>query len=143
MNEHANKINSLNVARLTENSQKIIFTHEIGFLCKYYKMFKRDSNNLKVLKISNSLSNGSSLDVCDIENEFLKDNFFKDLEYIKDAVENSRNIDESLKKVRLCMEHLLKRGVDTYYEIGSGSVLLGLLKRIDRQATRVKWNSPS
>lgn len=89
--------------------QKIIFTHEIGFLCKYYKMFKRDSNNLKVLKISNSLSNGSSLDVCDIENEFLKDNFFKDLEYIKDAVENSRNIDESLKKVRLCMEHLLKR----------------------------------
>ena len=78
--------------------QKVILTHEIGFLCKCYKMFKRDDNNLKVLKISNSLSNGSSLNICNIENEFLKDNFFKDLEYIQDAVNNSRNIDESLKK---------------------------------------------
>jgi [acyl-carrier-protein] S-malonyltransferase len=41
------------------------------------------------------------------------------------------------------MKHLLQRGVDTYYEIGSGSVLLGLLKRIDRRATRLKWDSPS
>ena len=37
------------------------------------------------------------------------------------------------------MKFLLDQGVDTYYEVGSGSVLLGLMKRIDRKANRKKW----
>ena len=34
-----------------------------------------------------------------------------------------------------CMRTMLDAGVDTFYELGSGSVLGGLLKRIDRDAT--------
>lgn len=89
--------------------QKIIFTHEIGFLCKCYKMFNSSNGSLKVLRIFNSLAVGSRLDICDIENEFLKEDFFKDLEYIQDTIQNSMNIKESLQKVRPSLEHLLKR----------------------------------
>ncbi len=38
--------------------------------------------------------------------------------------------------------HLINTGVDTFYEVGSGSVLLGMLRRINRQVKRVKWQSP-
>ena len=37
------------------------------------------------------------------------------------------------------MKFLLDQGVDTCYEVGSGSVLLGLMKRIDRKVKRKKW----
>ena len=37
------------------------------------------------------------------------------------------------------IKFLLNQGVDTYYEVGSGGVLLGLMKRIDRKAKRKKW----
>ncbi len=36
------------------------------------------------------------------------------------------------------MRYLLAQGVDTFVEVGSGNVLLGLMKRIDRKAKRVK-----
>ena len=41
------------------------------------------------------------------------------------------------------MECLLHMDADTFYEVGSGSVLLGLLKRINRKVERVKWEIPS
>jgi [acyl-carrier-protein] S-malonyltransferase len=38
------------------------------------------------------------------------------------------------------MNYLLQQGVDTYIEVGPGNVLLGLMKRIDRQSKRVKFD---
>jgi [acyl-carrier-protein] S-malonyltransferase len=37
------------------------------------------------------------------------------------------------------MNYLLGEGVSTFFEVGSGEVLLGLMKRIDRQSERIKW----
>jgi [acyl-carrier-protein] S-malonyltransferase len=37
------------------------------------------------------------------------------------------------------MQYLLDQGVDTFVEVGSGDVLLGLIKRIDRKAKRLKF----
>jgi [acyl-carrier-protein] S-malonyltransferase len=36
------------------------------------------------------------------------------------------------------MRYLLAQGVDTFVEVGAGDVLLSLVKRIDRQAKRIK-----
>jgi [acyl-carrier-protein] S-malonyltransferase len=36
------------------------------------------------------------------------------------------------------MNYLVQQGVDTFVEVGAGDVLLGLLKRINRQSNRVK-----
>lgn len=38
------------------------------------------------------------------------------------------------------MNYIIEQGVDTYIEVGPGNVLLGLMKRIDRQSKRVKFN---
>ena len=37
------------------------------------------------------------------------------------------------------MQYLLAQGVDTFVEVGSGEVLLGLMKRIDRKTKRIKF----
>ncbi len=37
------------------------------------------------------------------------------------------------------IQHLSEQGVDTFVEVGPGDVLLGLVKRINRQARRVKF----
>lgn len=39
------------------------------------------------------------------------------------------------------MNYLLAQGVNTFVEVGSGDVLSGLIKRIDRKANRVKFKS--
>lgn len=40
------------------------------------------------------------------------------------------------------IEYLLAQGVDTFVELGSGDVLIGLVKRIDRKARRFSLGSP-
>ena len=39
------------------------------------------------------------------------------------------------------MERLRARGVETFYEIGPGRVLAGLMRRIDRRANVISLNS--
>jgi [acyl-carrier-protein] S-malonyltransferase len=41
------------------------------------------------------------------------------------------------------IEYLLAQGVTTFIEVGAGSVLTGLLKRIDRQATGLQASTPA
>src|SRR3989339_12663 len=89
-----------------EPKQKIILTHDKGFLCRLFTKLPKDS---KVLKIHFSQTDGSSLELCDVENDFIKGDYFKDIEYIKNSIENSTDINEALKKARPCLEHILKR----------------------------------
>ncbi len=84
--------------------QKVILTHEESFLVEIYDKLE----NVKVLKIHKD-STGSSLETVDIENDFKKDQYFKDFEYIDDAHKNSKNLNEALAKTRKCIEHILKR----------------------------------
>lgn len=89
-----------------EPEQKIILTHDISFLCRLFNKLDKTS---KTLKINYSLKNGSTLEICDVERDFLKEDYFKDMEFIKNSIEKSININEALKKVRPCLEHILKR----------------------------------
>jgi wobble nucleotide-excising tRNase len=102
--------------------QVIIMTHDSSFLSILYKKF---NNNIKVLSISNSDLKGSSLELFDIENVLLKEDFFKDVEFIKNAYTNSIHIDEALKKIRICLEHLLIRKYYLCYnkeDLSKGSI---------------------
>jgi len=41
------------------------------------------------------------------------------------------------------VQYMLNQGVTVFYELGSGSVLVGLIKRIDRQAEGIALSSPA
>lgn len=88
-------------------AQKIILTHDRGFLCRLFEKTTKDAR--RIIKIHYSQVSGSALDKCDVENEFLKDRYFRDIEYIKNSIESANNIDEALAKSRGCLEHVLKR----------------------------------
>lgn len=87
-------------------AQKIILTHDKGFLCRLCRDFPA---GMKTLKIHYSQTDGSSLQPCDVEDDFMKEDFFKDLEYIQSSIQNSTNVKNALKKARTCLEHILKR----------------------------------
>lgn len=38
------------------------------------------------------------------------------------------------------MRYLLAQGIDTFIEVGPGTVLLGLIKRVDRKSTRIEFD---
>jgi [acyl-carrier-protein] S-malonyltransferase len=40
------------------------------------------------------------------------------------------------------IQFMISQGVTTFYEIGSGSVLTGLLRRIDREVVGVSFGTP-
>ncbi|MBU4210406.1 AAA family ATPase [Patescibacteria group bacterium] len=85
--------------------QVIVFTHDDGFLGRLQD--KLPASDTKTLKIKNSVAGGSVLDVCDV-NELIEEQFFKDIKYIRDSAENSRNVNEALGKVRKCLERVLR-----------------------------------
>ncbi len=86
--------------------QKIILTHEKWFFSKCYNEFPND--RLKTFKITSSVLYWSNI-ITYSEDEFLTEEYFENLRYIKNSYENSENLNEALKKARPCTEHLLKR----------------------------------
>lgn len=86
--------------------QKIILTHEKWFFSKCYNEFPKDW--LKTFKITSSVLSWSNI-ITYSEDEFLTEEYFENLKYIKSSYENSTNLNEALKKVRPCTEHILKR----------------------------------
>jgi wobble nucleotide-excising tRNase len=85
--------------------QIIILTHDDSFLGRLQE--KLPSSDTKILRIKNSTISGSVLEKCDVD-EIIEEQYFKDIKYIKDSVDNSRNIDEALGKVRKCLERILR-----------------------------------
>lgn len=86
--------------------QKIILTHEKWFFSKCYNEFPKEL--LKTFKIHSSIMAWSSI-LNYSEEEFLTEEYFENLKYIKSSYETSINLNEALKKARPCMEHILKR----------------------------------
>lgn len=86
--------------------QKIILTHEKWFFSKCYNEFPNDW--LKTFKITSSVLSWSNITTYS-EDEFLTEEYFENLKYIKSSYETSTNLNEALKKVRPCTEHILKR----------------------------------
>jgi|CXWL01.1.fsa_nt_gi wobble nucleotide-excising tRNase len=92
-----------------ENGEKpeqvIVLTHDDSFLGRLQD--KLPTTDTKILRIKYTASNGSTLDVCDIS-ELIEEQYFKDMRFIKDSVDNSRGVDEALGKVRKCIERVLR-----------------------------------
>ncbi len=88
-----------------EPEQVIILTHDDSFLARLQS--KIPKNETKFLQIKNSGSAGSSIVKCDVEN-VIEEEFFKSVKFIKDSVDNNRNVDEAIGKVRKCLERILR-----------------------------------
>lgn len=86
--------------------QSFILTHEKSFYIKLFKEFWKD--NVKTFRITNSFDEWSKIDLYN-EEDFLLESYFRDLRFIENAYKNSTNLDEALKKCRICLEHILKR----------------------------------
>lgn len=87
--------------------QIIILTHDDGFLGRLQEKLPSSDSDTKILKIKYSDTSGSVLEKCDVA-EIIEEQYFKDIKYIKDSVDNSHNIDEALGKVRKCLERILR-----------------------------------
>ncbi|NTV22018.1 MAG: AAA family ATPase [Candidatus Yonathbacteria bacterium] len=85
--------------------QVIILTHDDSFLGRLQE--KLPSSDTKILRIKHSKTFGSVLEECDVD-ELIEEQYFKDIKYIKDAADNSRNVDEAIGKVRKCLERILR-----------------------------------
>lgn len=85
--------------------QIIVLTHDDGFLGRLQE--KLPSSDTKILKIKHSKTDGSVLEKCNVD-EIIEEQYFKDIKYIKDSVDNSHNVDEALGKVRKCLERILR-----------------------------------
>ncbi len=110
--------------------QVIVLTHDDGFLGRLQE--KLPSSETKILKIKYAPASGSTLEVCNVD-EIIEEQYFKDIKYVNDAVENSHNIDESLGKVRKCLERILRHKY--YFMLDKGTLADGsissYLEKID------------
>ena len=85
--------------------QIIVLTHDDGFLGRLQDQLP--SSDTKILKSKYSREGGSVLEKCDVA-EIIEDQYFKDVKFIKDAADNTKNVDDAIKRVRPCLERLLK-----------------------------------
>lgn len=85
--------------------QLIVLTHDDSFLARLNS--KLSDNETRLLRIHYSKSKGSVLAVCNID-DIIEEQYFKDVKIIKKAIDNSENVDHALKRVRICLERLLK-----------------------------------
>ncbi|MCX6736421.1 MAG: AAA family ATPase [Candidatus Parcubacteria bacterium] len=112
--------------------QIIVMTHDDGFLGRLQS--KLPSSDTKVLKIKNSVADGSVLDKCDVD-EIIEEEYFKNIKHIKEAADKTRDVDSALKRVRPCLERVLRH---KYYfcldkeTLESGSIT-SYLEKIDKK----------
>ncbi len=89
----------------------------------------------------------NALDACDIaENTDVKVIANITADYYNDAAGIRQGLVKQLVEPILwqkCMEKLLAEGVDTFYEIGPGRVLTGLMRRIDRKTKVINISNMS
>lgn len=95
-----NLVKSLNVAQI------IILSHNRRFVGRCFNLLPKD--NLKTLKLHSNIANGTLFEVLDVQKEILDSEIEKDLSYIRDSIQNNRNLKEASQKVRPCIEQLLK-----------------------------------
>lgn len=85
--------------------QLIMLTHDDGFLGRLQK--KLPACDTRILKIKYSATDGSILETCSVD-EIIEEEYFKNIKCIKDSIDNSRNVDDALRRVRKCLERILR-----------------------------------
>lgn len=89
--------------------QLIILTHEENFFKLTHEYFTGDSKYLRI--VYKNTDNTSEFVACDINEEFLKEGYFKKIERLRAAIDD--NDDDvttgDLDLVRKCLEHVMKR----------------------------------
>lgn len=90
-------------------NQLIILTHEENFFKLTHEYFKEGSKYLRI-RYKNADNTSEFVD-CDINEEFLKEEYFKEIERLKTAIHaNDDDITTGdLDLVRKCLEHVMKR----------------------------------
>jgi wobble nucleotide-excising tRNase len=89
--------------------QLIILTHEDNFFKLTHEFFERDSKYLRI--VYKNTDKTSEFVSCDVNEEFLKEGYFKEIDRLKMAVDaNDDDITSGdLDLVRKCLEHVMKR----------------------------------
>jgi len=89
--------------------QLLILTHEDGFFKLTHEYFTTDSKYLRIIYKNSDKT--SEFVPCDVNEEFLKEKYFKEIERLRDALMgNDEDITISdLDLVRKCLEHVMKR----------------------------------
>jgi wobble nucleotide-excising tRNase len=114
-------------------NQLIVLTHEDSFFTLVHKYFP--ATETRYLRIAwLEAENTSIFAPCDINEEFLKEDYFKHIEDLKACLTGNDNELEALdlSKMRICLEHVLKRKyyVELEQEIKEGKSTTEFVKKL-------------